>query len=146
MPNTLDKNLMFEKIMPSSQRKTSAAEASKTPSQNESQTPSGPTEESLRSNVFARAEETDRHNAQSIVNIMELLVIRYMDDVLLRFNCCRCNRCKKDIAASALNSLPSKYMVAEAEQLEKAQEQEDKKKILEAIIRAVLVVRAHPRH
>jgi len=42
----------------------------------------------------------------NLVNLMEELVISRLDATIIRFNCCKCNKCKKDVAALALNRLP----------------------------------------
>lgn len=47
-----------------------------------------------------------------IHNNMEDLVFRYVETSLNRMeSICKCDKCKKDIAAIALNNLPSKYIV-----------------------------------
>ena len=46
-----------------------------------------------------------------LVNLMEELVINKLDSTLDRFNCCKCDKCKKDIAALALNRLKPRYVV-----------------------------------
>ena len=49
-------------------------------------------------------------NNMVLVNLMEELVISRLDSTLDRFNCCKCDKCKKDIAALALNRLKPRYV------------------------------------
>ena len=81
-----------------------------------------------------------------VVNTMESYVLAKLDEVLERFSCCRCDRCKKDIVALALNKLPPKYMVLADGQPEMDIDQQTNAQIVAAMIQAVIKVRAHPRH
>ena len=44
-------------------------------------------------------------------NYMEEIVLQSMDDILKDINMCKCDICKMDIAAKALNDLPPQYVV-----------------------------------
>jgi competence protein ComFB len=50
-------------------------------------------------------------------NYMEDVVLNIMDSVLKDMEICKCEKCKMDIAALALNNLPTKYVVSEKGQL-----------------------------
>lgn len=52
-----------------------------------------------------------------LVNLMEQLVADRLDEVFSKFNCCRCDKCRRDVAAMALNSLTPKYVVAEPDSI-----------------------------
>ena len=43
-------------------------------------------------------------------NIMEDYVIVILDRILENLDCCKCEKCRLDIASYALNRLPSKYV------------------------------------
>ena len=45
-------------------------------------------------------------------NYMEEMVFEQLDKVLTKFDGCKCERCRLDIAAYALNHLPPKYIVS----------------------------------
>lgn len=44
-------------------------------------------------------------------NVMELLVEDRIDEILKSLDCCKCEQCRSDIIAYALNQLPPKYVV-----------------------------------
>ena len=81
-----------------------------------------------------------------LVNLAELLVADRLDAVFEKFHCCRCDKCKKDVAAIALNSLPAHYVVAEPEALPGLLAQCQTREVSSALVRAVLQVKNHPRH
>ena len=47
-----------------------------------------------------------------IKNYMENIVFDMIDKVLARFEGCKCEKCRSDIAAYALNHLPPRYIVS----------------------------------
>ena len=81
-----------------------------------------------------------------LVNTMESVVLEKLDSVLSRMQCCKCDRCKKDIVAMALNRLPPKYMVLVEGQPTPDINPQSNAQVVAAMIQAVLAVRAHPRH
>ena len=83
-----------------------------------------------------------------LVNLMEELVISRLESTLMRFNCCKCNKCKKDIAALALNRLAPKYVVInrDDEEKRKAAENEFGSEVTGALVQAIMVVKKEPRH
>lgn len=83
-----------------------------------------------------------------LVNVMEDLVLSRLDDTLARFNCCKCNKCKKDIAAIALNKLTPRYMVMKEHDEEKRRITEEQygSAVTSALIQAILTVKKSPRH
>ena len=46
-------------------------------------------------------------------NYMEEIVLSALDDILKDINMCKCDKCKLDIAAKALNDLPPQYVVTQ---------------------------------
>lgn len=99
----------------------------------------------LRSKLFARSNAA-LPDTFATVNIMEGLVLRHMEQVIEKFNLCRCDRCRCDMAAAALNRLPPKYMVANPTRMTKLENDADSKRVMDALVKAALLVRAHPRH
>lgn len=83
-----------------------------------------------------------------LVNLMEALVLSRLDATLMRFNCCKCNKCKKDIAAIALNKLTPKYVVIchEDESKKKQAEEQYGTEVTSALVQAIMLVKKEPRH
>ena len=83
-------------------------------------------------------------------NFMETLVERALTETLPRFpDVCRCERCRLDMMAHALNNLPARYVVAERGlthlnlEAESAQFASD---VLYAVAAAVRLIGMRPRH
>lgn len=81
-----------------------------------------------------------------LVNLMEQLVVERLDEAFSKFNCCRCDKCRRDVAALALNALTPQYVVAEPDQLPALMEACDTKEISAALVKAILQVKSHPQH
>ncbi len=43
-------------------------------------------------------------------NYMETLVLEKLDEIIDELGCCKCEKCRMDIASYALNRLPPKYV------------------------------------
>jgi len=84
-------------------------------------------------------------------NFSEIEVSKRLDTVLNGYdNICKCVKCKLDIEALALNSLSTKYTVSEqgeiyANALAEINKQENVD-VTTAIIRAIEIVSANPKH
>ena len=84
-----------------------------------------------------------------IKNYMEDCVNDMLDSVLNDIRSCTCEKCKYDITAIALNSLPSKYVVTKRGQLYtklSALQQQFDVDIIAAITKAAVIVNRNPRH
>lgn len=85
-----------------------------------------------------------------LVNVMEILVMETIEEVLkANINFCSCERCKLDLAAIALNHLPTSYVVTtEGEVLLRtsALKQQFKIDIIRAVTEAIKVVSERPHH
>ena len=81
-----------------------------------------------------------------MINLMEYLVDQRVDDVLAKFNCCNCKKCRQDVIALTLNKLPPKYLVIDKNQPPDFSQHKAVAEILTALIQSVLTVRANPRH
>ncbi|SDY48041.1 competence protein ComFB [Proteiniborus ethanoligenes] len=86
-----------------------------------------------------------------LYNYMEEVVYRYVDEVLKKFDneVCKCEKCRLDIIALALNNLPPRYTVTEKGKLfTKVKEMESQYgvDIIREITKAIEVVSKKPRH
>jgi competence protein ComFB len=80
---------------------------------------------------------------------MEDLVVKKTDEILKLMNICKCDKCRLDIVALALNSLPSKYVVTEKGELYtkvRELEQQFDVDVDTAIIKAAVFVSKNPKH
>lgn len=80
---------------------------------------------------------------------METIVVRKLDDIWDTIDCCKCEKCRNDIIALALNQLAPKYVVTREGELyarlsELSNEQECE--ILIALAKAIKLVKEHPKH
>lgn len=140
----LDKDLMFSKIMPAlSDNPFTAPAAAHIPAEEPEDTDAL---SALREKLFARSSDYVESETIATINVMENLVLKKVDQVMARFNVCTCDRCRCDICACALNILPPRYIVASQSAIAKAEEEIPEKMIMDALIKAVIKVRAHPRH
>ncbi len=82
-------------------------------------------------------------------NFMENVVLDVIDEIMKSMEVCNCHKCRLDIAAIALNNLPTKYIVTNKGELYskvnifKLQTDVD---IRSAIIKAALIVSKNPMH
>jgi len=82
-------------------------------------------------------------------NFMEEVVFSMIPGVIEKMPVCKCEKCQMDIAAIALNNLPSKYVVTEQGQLYskvdtlKTQFEVD---VISAITKAAVIVGRNPQH
>ncbi|MDF2613645.1 MAG: hypothetical protein K0S71_1431 [Clostridia bacterium] len=51
---------------------------------------------------------------KQVCNYMEVLVEKYLDSVLEEWDICKCEKCRKDITALALNNLKPMYTSTES--------------------------------
>ena len=137
--SALDKDLMFSKIMPSIALSNEAKQ--------EEEFSAFPEEDGgLRSRIFTTMDGLRARSSVATVNIMEQMVLENMDAVIGKFNGCRCDRCRCDMAALALNRLPAHYIVVSPEEMQARMEEVPKKQVLDALVQAVIKVRSNPRH
>lgn len=148
----IDKELMYKKLMPSGLRGV------KTPIEDvvpENAVPQGEILGAAYEPPAGKAHHLEPRKVSVpsmdnqktiVVNLMEAAVLNKLDDVLTRFQCCRCDRCKKDIVALALNKLPPKYKVLNHGQQVPDLDPQTNAQVITALIQAVIKVRAKPRH
>lgn len=153
----IDKELMYKKLMPSGPKavkvtpQEDAAAEEVEVSAPAAQPPARmPMQEPLNQHraVVRREGGVPFMDAQPtiLVNTMENIVLEKLESVLSRFQCCKCDRCKKDIVAIALNKLSPKYKVLSEAQSVSYIDPQTSAEVVTALIQAVLAVRSHPRH
>lgn len=84
-----------------------------------------------------------------IKNYMEVCVENMLDKVVSETDVCKCEKCRLDITAIALNNLPAKYVVTTKGTLYSkltTLEYQFDVDIITAIARAIDIVKANPRH
>jgi len=82
-------------------------------------------------------------------NYMEAVVLNLMEGVLDDINMCKCELCKMDIAALALNDLPPKYIATETGELYSkvnSLRNQFEVDVIAAITKAAVLVKRSPRH
>lgn len=88
-------------------------------------------------------------STEFIKNYMEDCVLDALGEILHGMNVCDCDKCRMDVAAVALNSLPPKYVVTRKGQLYtklSVLQQQFDVDIISAITKAAVIVSKKPRH
>ncbi|GHU52019.1 hypothetical protein AGMMS49975_07000 [Clostridia bacterium] len=84
-----------------------------------------------------------------IKNYMNDCVEDALDDILKNMHSCTCDKCRLDVTAIALNSLPAKYVVTKKGELYTkiaSLRQQFEVDIVAALSKAVVIVSKNPRH
>lgn len=147
----IGKETMYNKIMPTTKAGRTSSEPEESVGAAGLQAPSSiaDAEASMpESSFFQRSAGVgmDGKKPPVLVNLMERLVAERMESAITRFNCCKCDRCKLDIAAIALNKLPPQYVVVEKNMLMELLAKQASLDVTTAVIQAILQVRDNPRH
>ena len=83
-------------------------------------------------------------------NYTEIMVDDLMENVLSKYlTICKCDKCRLDIKAVALNLLPTRYVVTETGKIYKKIEEmgvQLQADIIAALVEAIDQVRKYPRH
>lgn len=143
--NTIDTEHLYDLLMPSSYAQEYAPYNA--PAETDAPLPTSKLD-ALRERMsnailpaFAQAS-----NGIVLVSLTEVLVADRIDAAFEKFNCCKCDKCKKRVAAFALNELPPNYVAAKIEQIEGLLDASPTKDITNALVRAILHVKATPEH
>lgn len=104
--------------------------------------------EALRQRMTTAASSAlaDPREGIVLVNLTEALVADRLDAAFDKFNCCKCDRCRKRAAAFALNDLAPNYVAARVDQIEELLSGCSTRDAAAAVVRAVLRVKASPEH
>ena len=81
-----------------------------------------------------------------VINIHERMVAGRIEAALKKFGCCSCTLCRNDAMAMALNTVSPKYIVTTEADVEVLLKNEDPAEVTQAISKAILHVKANPRH
>ena len=84
-----------------------------------------------------------------LANIMQVLVERQADKYIKMFGLCTCSRCKNDVMAIVLNSLPPQYAVMKPSELQIQTDMFSNRhsgEITAQLMRACTIVMENPRH
>lgn len=82
-------------------------------------------------------------------NMMEAVVEEKLEEVLGKFDCCKCEICKADMKCFALNKLPPKYVATRMGSMYARLENtafQNEADVVTAVIKAIDLVSQHPRH
>lgn len=85
----------------------------------------------------------------ALINMMESFVAARLDELLRDYDCCKCESCREDMMAIALNDLPPRYVSTPKGQLftrAGALLQQNAVDIEVALLKAIAMVGAKPRH
>lgn len=143
----INRELMYQKIMPTITNpiNNDTSKAATSPSIS---APSIPSQEkdNETSEILGRPIEPKNVKKTVLINIMENLVLDKVDSAIARFNCCQCDKCKKDIIALTLNSLPPKYMVFSEDKMVDVIAKQTSSDVTAALVKAIIQVKNNPRH
>ncbi|MBO6141507.1 MAG: late competence development ComFB family protein [Ruminococcus sp.] len=92
------------------------------------------------------APEPQPDTAVKVINIHERMVAKRIEGALKKFGCCSCTLCRNDAMAMALNTVSPKYIVTTEADVEALLKNEDPAEVTQAISKAILHVKANPRH
>lgn len=85
----------------------------------------------------------------SLVNVMETYVRNKLEEMLEKAECCKCEACKGDMMAIALNGLPAKYVNTPTGELYSRIESLTSQNMVDieiSVAKAINVVSKRPRH
>ncbi len=161
----IDKELMYQKILPTAnqgtrERKQPAATmvdpilfpqrqaepAAEPPKPVEQPAPIAPEPQPPVVEIPAAEPPAPEPKEPQLVNLMEGFVSSRIDEVMQKFNCCSCERCRRDILAMALNKLPPLYVLEDDLNLRDQKEKERSADVAAALVKSVLAIKAHPNH
>lgn len=81
-----------------------------------------------------------------LINVAEIVVFDLLDKIISQKDICKCDRCKLDIAAIALNNMPPNYMVSTEGRVRRSINSQLKVDIGREIESAIEIVAARPHH
>ena len=145
----IDKEVMYQKIIPSAMRNGSDVETAMSGLGPVGTVPAAaaPKEPVSPSTKPSAVQPQKTEEQSAVVNIMEKLVEDKIDRAIEKFRCCTCEKCRSDITAIALNKLSPKYVVADPTIMEEAcLDPQANAQAATAIVQAILVVKANPKH
>ena len=86
-------------------------------------------------------------NKFKIANLTEEIMFSKLEMVINNMGCCKCDRCRMDIIACAMNQLPPRYVVDTPSAIAARMETSDiNRDITSVLLKSALKVRKNPRH
>lgn len=141
-----DKDYIFNLIMPTSPAQEAAPEPEPIVQEDPAQDSLSLLRERINQKAGLSTVQLRSTKELVLVNLMEQLVADRLDEAFEKFNCCRCDKCRQDAAALALNALPPRYVVAEPDALPGLLAGCSTKEVYAALVKAILQVKSHPQH
>ncbi len=149
----IDKEKLFRKIMPTFTADDAAGEGF--PAQPDSASPSQPAppaQDSVPAAAppaqAAAPEPAAPADDEAVVpiNIPELIIARYYETYVGRFNCCTCAKCRDDACSIALNRVIQRYVPSDRITEEVLTDRDMITETVTALIKALQIVKQNPRH
>lgn len=81
-----------------------------------------------------------------LINVAEIVVFEIIDRLLAKRDVCKCERCRLDIAAIALNNVPPNYVVSTEGEVRRSINRQLKVDVGREVENAIEKVREHPHH
>ncbi|MFZ5646726.1 MAG: late competence development ComFB family protein [Bacillota bacterium] len=81
-----------------------------------------------------------------LINVAEIVVFEIIDRLLAKRDVCKCERCRLDIAAIALNNVPPNYVVSTEGEVRRSINRQLKVDAGREVENAIEKVREHPHH
>lgn len=81
-----------------------------------------------------------------LINVAEIVVFDILDRLLANRDVCRCERCRLDIAAIALNNIPPNYVVSTEGKVRRSINRQLKVDAGRQVEEAIEKVRERPHH
>lgn len=141
----IDRELMYQKIMPTFTKPKDSDTAQSSPVHTNTTLTTTP-QEQTSTDIFTKPIEPKDVKKTVLINILETIVVNKVDSAMDRFNCCHCDKCKKDIIALTLNKLPPKYMVFEEKRMAEMVAKQATADVTAALVQSILKVKSSPRH
>lgn len=97
--------------------------------------------------ITEKPEPAPEPQLPKLVNLKEKMIALKIDEILEKFNCCKCPSCKLEITSIALNRLSPMYIIAKNDaDIDEHMTETDYSEITSALINAIITVRANPIH
>ncbi|MFZ5650535.1 MAG: late competence development ComFB family protein [Bacillota bacterium] len=81
-----------------------------------------------------------------LINVAEIVVFDILDRLLPKKDVCKCERCRMDIAAIALNNVPPNYVVSTEGKVRRSINRQLKVDVGRQVEDAIEKVKEHPHH
>lgn len=137
-----------EEIISSYSKEGEGAEEKKQeePQKEQPPAPDEATAEKPKEDTAAKPAASEPDTAIKVINLHERMVAKRIGAALKKFGCCSCTLCRNDAMAMALNTVSPKYVVTTEADVDALIKSENSEEVTQAISKAILHVKANPRH